>query len=63
MSEEMINLASDIRCELYPQSSEALSDWHFHNPERIIVSDGHVTFSISKETAKFIGVGGEYREL
>ncbi len=45
---ELINLAQDIKSEVYPSNSEDLTTWHEQNPERLLISDGHVTFSISK---------------
>lgn len=45
---ELVNLAQDIKSEVYPSTSEELTAWHEQNPERHLISDGHVTFSVSK---------------
>ena len=57
----MIELAKDIRAEKYPKTTEELSAWHDQNPDRFLISDGHVTFSLSRGSE--IGIGGNFNKL
>ncbi|MBX9636541.1 MAG: hypothetical protein K2Q45_03210 [Nitrosomonas sp.] len=61
--EVLCQFANDIKAEVYPESSESLSVWHDANPERILVSDGTVTFSMSKESAQSMGLGGNFYKI
>lgn len=47
---------SDIQRAPNPDSSEIMNEWHEKNPDRFHISDGHMSFSITKEEAEKAGL-------